>query len=381
MVAAAVVLLALNLRTLIASLPPLLPDIRDDLHLSATVAGLLTTLPVVCFGAFAPVLPRLARRVALEQILVWCAVVTLGSAALRGVGTTATLFVASLLAGCAVAIAQGALPILIRTRFAGSTGHLMGAYSMALPLGATLAAATAVPLSHLLGHSWPRSLAFWLLPAAPAVLIWAAIARRGATLIEGPPPAPLRLDPLAWTVALYFGAQSAGFYAGLAWIPEILVSKGYSETSAGVLQALNSLVSMAPALAVPILAARLGNQLQILVAVVAVASAGIVGLLVAPGAAIAWVALIGLGQGGMLGLGLILPVLRAATAQAVASLTAMSLCVGYIVAAAGPWILGLVHDLSGTWSLPLVALLAITLVQLVPGVHACGRRALQSEGR
>jgi MFS transporter, CP family, cyanate transporter len=83
----------------------------------------------------------------------------------------------------------------------------------------------------------------------------------------------------------------------------------------------------------------------------------------------------------MLGLGLILPVLRAATAQAVASLTAMSLCVGYIVAAAGPWILGLVHDLSGTWSLPLVALLAITLVQLVPGVHACGRRALQSEGR
>jgi MFS transporter, CP family, cyanate transporter len=189
------------------------------------------------------------------------------------------------------------------------------------------------------------------------------------------------MDPLAWTVALYFGAQSAGFYAGLAWIPEILVSKGYSETSAGVLQALNSLVSLAPALAVPILAARLGNQLQILVAVVAVASAGIVGLLVAPGAAIAWVALIGLGQGGMLGLGLILPVLRAATAQAVASLTAMSLCVGYIVAAAGPWILGLVHDLSGTWSLPLVALLAITLVQLVPGVHACGRRALQSEGR
>jgi MFS transporter, CP family, cyanate transporter len=312
---------------------------------------------------------------------VWCAVVTLGSAALRGVGTTAALFVGSLLAGCAVAIAQGALPILIRTRYAGSTGRLMGAYSMALPLGATLAAAAAVPLAHVLGHSWPRSLAFWLVPAAPAVLIWVAIARRSATLIEGPPPAPLRTDPLAWTVALYFGAQSAGFYAGLAWIPEILVSKGYSETSAGALQAIGSLVSMAPALAVPILAARLSRQLQILVAVVASASAGIVGLLVAPGAAIAWVALIGLGQGGMLGLALILPVLRAGTAQGVASLTAMALCVGYIVAAAGPWILGLVHDLSGTWSLPLVALLAMTLVQLAPGVHACGRRTLQSDGR
>jgi MFS transporter, CP family, cyanate transporter len=253
----------------------------------------------------------------------------------------------------------------------------MGAYSMALPLGATLAAAAAVPLAHLLGHSWSRSLAFWLLPAVPAVLVWIAIARRGATLIEGPPPAALHLDPLAWTVALYFGVQSASFYAGLAWIPEILVSKGYSETTAGALQAANSLVSMGPALMVPILAARLGHQLTILFAVVAATSAGIVGLLVAPGVALLWVALIGAGQGGMLGLALILPVLRAKTAQSVASLTAMALCVGYIVAASGPWVLGLVHDVSGTWTLPLFAFLAITLAQLAPGIHACGERALR----
>jgi CP family cyanate transporter-like MFS transporter len=376
LVAAAVVLLALNLRTLIASLPPLLPDIRDDLHLSATVAGLLTTLPVVCFGAFAPVLPRLARRVSLERILVACAAVTVVAAALRGVGTTVALFVGSLLAGIAVAIAQGALPILIRTRFTASTGRLMGAYSMALPLGATLAAAAAVPLAHLFGHSWPRSLAFWLLPAVPAVLVWTSIARQGETLLEGPPPESLRLHPLAWSVALYFGAQSASFYAGLAWIPEILVANDYSETSAGALQAAGSLVSMVPAFAVPILAARLGHQLQILVAVVATTSAGVIGLLVAPGAGLVWVALIGIGQGGMLGLALILPVLRATTAQSVASLTAMALCVGYVVAAAGPWILGLVHDASGSWSAALVALLAITLVQLVPGAHACRARVV-----
>jgi MFS transporter, CP family, cyanate transporter len=376
LIAAAVVLLALNLRTLIASLPPLLPDIRDDLHLSATVAGLLTTLPVVCFGAFAPVLPRLARRVSLEGILAGCAVVTIVAAALRGAGTTGALFVGSLLAGVAVAIAQGALPILIRTRFTAHTGRLMGAYSMALPLGATLAAAAAVPLAHLLGHSWPRSLAFWLVPAVPAALVWSAIARGGRTLLEGPASPSLHLEPLAWSVALYFGFQSAGFYAGLAWIPEILVSNDYSETSAGALQAVGSLVSMAPAFAVPILAARLGHQLQILIAVVAAASAGVLGLLVAPSAGLLWVALIGVGQGGMLGLALILPVLRARSAQSVASLTAMALCVGYIVAAAGPWILGLVHDASGSWSAALVAFLIITLAQLAPGAHACRARLL-----
>jgi CP family cyanate transporter-like MFS transporter len=377
MVAAAVVLYALNLRTLIASLPPLLPAIRHDLGLSATVAGLLTTLPVVCFGAFAPVVPRLARRAPLEHILTGCGVLTVAAAALRGAGSTAPLFAASLLAGVAVAAAQASLPILIRTRYSGAMGRLTGAYSMALPLGATLAAALAVPLAELLDGSWPASLAFWALPALPAVAIWPLLARGTATTLRGPPPPPLRLDPLAWTVALYFGIQSAGFYAGLAWLPEILVDHGYSDTTAGLLQAVNSLVSMAPALAVPILASRMRDQRPILFVVVATAATGVIGLLVAPDAGLLWVALIGLGQGGMLGLALILPVLRARTPPAVASLTAMALCVGYLVASTGPWILGAVHDLSGTWSLALVALVAITLAQLIPGVHACADRTVR----
>ena len=376
-IAAAVVVYALNLRTLIASLPPLLPDIRDDLGLSATVAGLLTTLPVICFGLFAPVVPRLARRVPLVRLLTACAVATVAAAALRGAGTTAALFAASLLAGSAVAVAQAALPILLRSRFARATGVLMGAYSMALPLGATLAAALAVPLARALGDSWPRSLASWALVALPMVTVALALARTGATRIEGPPSAPLRLQALAWTVGLYFGTQSAGFYAGLAWLPEILVAHGYADTTAGLMQAVGSLVSMGPALAVPILASRLAGQRPILLAVVASALTGVLGLLVAPGAALAWVVLIGLGQGGMLGLALILPVLRAATPATVASLTAMALCLGYLVASVGPWVLGVAHDVSGDWTLPLVALAVITVAQLVPGLHACADRTLR----
>jgi CP family cyanate transporter-like MFS transporter len=377
LVAAAVVVFALNLRTLIASLPPLLPEVRDDLGLSAAVAGLLTTLPVVCFGLFAPVVPRLARRVALERQLAACAVVTVIAAALRGTGTTGGLFAASMLAGLAVAVAQAALPILIRTRYPGATGPLTGAYSMALPLGATLAAALAVPLAELLGDSWERSLASWALLALPAVGVALALGASRVTLIEGPPSAPLRLQPLAWSVGLYFGIQSAGFYAGLAWLPEILVDDGHAEATAGLLQAVSSLVSMAPALAVPILASKLADQRPILAAIVASALTGVLGLLVAPGASLLWVALIGLGQGGMLGLALILPVLRASTPAAVASLTAMALCLGYLVASTGPWVLGLVHDLSGDWSLPLVAFAVITVLQLAPGVHACADRTLR----
>jgi CP family cyanate transporter-like MFS transporter len=338
--AGAVILLALNLRTVIASLPPLLAEVRVDLGLSATAAGLLTTLPVVCFGAFAPVVPRLARRMSLERILTVCAIVTAVAAGLRGAGTASALFGASLLAGCAAAVAQGALPILIRLRWTKETGRLTGAYSMALPLGATLAAATAVPLEHALGDSWSRSLVFWVIPAALAAVVWPVVSRGPGTKISGPVPTPLRMDPLAWAVAAYFGVQSAGFYAGLAWIPEILESHGYSDSAAGGLQAVNSLA-------------------------------------MAPEVALLWVALIGLGQGGMLGVGLILPVLRARTPQGVASLTAMTLCAGYLIASTGPWILGVLHDRTGSWTAPLVALLVIIVLQLIPGVPACRDRTLR----
>ncbi len=375
-VVAAIVLLAINLRTVIASLPPLLSDVRADLGLSATVAGLLTTLPVVCFGALALAGPRLARRVPLEQILVACALATAAGAALRGVGSTPALFAGSLVAGAAVGIAQAALPVLIRLAFPGATGLLTGAYSMALPLGATLGSGAAVPLARAFDGSWAASLAAWALPAALAAALWAPAAVRRRTLVRGPSPEPLRREPLAWWVAAFMGVQSMAFYAGLAWLPEILQDRGWSAGEAGALQALSSLVSILPAFLVPVLAVRRRTQTLVLVTTVGIAAVGVVGLLSAPAAAPAWVLLIGLGQGGALGLGLILPVLRAAKVGGVASLTAMTLCVGYLMASTGPWLLGAVHDISGGWTAPLLALLAITLLELLPGLPAARDRVL-----
>jgi CP family cyanate transporter-like MFS transporter len=375
-VLAAIVLLGVNLRTVIASLPPLLADVRADLGLSATVAGLLTTLPVVCFGALALVGPRLARRVPLELVLVACAVATAAGAALRGIEDAPALFAGSLLAGAAVGIGQATLPVLIRLAFPDATGLLTGAYSMALPLGATLGSGAAVPLADAFGGSWTASLAAWAVPAAAAAAVWAPAAARRRTLVRGPLPEPLRGEALAWWVAAFMGVQSTAFYAGLAWLPEILQDRGWSAGEAGALQALASLVSILPAFLVPVLAARRPTQTLVLMATVGIAAIGVVGLLSAPTAAPVWVLLIGLGQGGALGLGLILPVLRAARAGAVASLTAMTLCLGYLMASTGPWILGAVHDIVGGWTAPLVVLLAITLLELLPGLPAARDRVL-----
>jgi CP family cyanate transporter-like MFS transporter len=374
-----IVLLALNLRTLVASLPPLLTHVRADLGLSGFAAGLLTTLPVLAFGAFAPLAPRLTRRVSIERVLVGCALLTAVAAGLRGAGGWAPLFAGCAVAGFAVALAQAVLPVFIRLRHPEMTGLLTGAYSMSLTLGATLAAALAVPLEDALG-SWEASLAAWALPAAVAALVWLPAALREGTTVTGPPAPGLWGNRLAWNVSLFMGVQSMAFYAGLSWLPSVLEDAGFSEGEAGTLQALGALVQLAPAFAVPVLAARSRNQIGILVAIVVFSTAGVVGLILAPRAALLWILVFGIGQGGALGLGLILPVLRGGDAASVASLTAMSLCVGYIVAAAGPWLLGAANDLTGGWTVALIVLAGICVLELAPGLPASRARTVEGRG-
>ena len=336
---------------------------------------MLTALPVLCFGAFAPVVPRLVRRVAIERVLVGCALLTGAALALRGAGGVAPLFAGTLLAGAGVAIAQVALPVLIRTAHSEHVGRLTGAFSMALPLGATIAAGLAVPLEHALG-SWEASLACWSLLAIAAGLVWLAAGGPG-TRVEGAMPARLRGDRLAWSVALYFAIQSMAFYIGLSWLPSILADDaGYSEQTAGLLQALSALAQLPTAYLVPELASRRRSQAGILAAIVTVSAVAVLGLIVAEGAAPLWMIVLGAGQGGALGLALILPVLRGGTPAAVSSLTAMTLSVGYLTASVGPWLGGVLHDATDAWGATLALLLGVTVLQAVPGVPASRERLL-----
>ena len=371
----AVVLLAINLRSVLAGLPPLVEDVRDDLGLSAAAAGVLTTLPVLCMGAFAPVAPRAAARVSMERALVACALLTAAGTGIRALGSTGSLFAAGLAIGVAIALAQALLPVLIRTRYHAASGLLTGAFSMALVLGSVLAAGLAVPLERLLG-GWEWSLAFWALPALLAALVWLPAALRPGTTVARGGGAPLRSSALAWAVSAFFGIQSMAFYASLSWIPSILEDGGWSSEAAGGLLAFGALCGLLPAFLVPVLAARARNQIRVLLAIVLMPAAGLAGVLALPDLAPLWMVLIGFGQSGALGLALALPIHRGGDAPTVASLTAMALCVGYLVAAAGPWLLGAVHDASGDWTLPLVVLIAMTLAELLPGVPAARARTI-----
>ena len=369
-------LLAINLRTVFASLPPLVTDIRHDLGLSGAVAGLITTLPVVLLGALAPVAPRLAQRLPIERILVACALLTAAGVGVRGVGGVAALFAGSLLAGAAIAFTQVLLPVLIRDRYKHTVGLLMGVMSAGITLSAAVCSGLAVPLEHLLGGSWQASLAVWAIPALVAAAAWLPRAVRDHTEVERGPALSLWRIPLAWSVAVFFAMQSMAFYGTLAWLPSILRDDGYHAGAAGGLTALAQIVQFAPAFLVPVVAARRPSQSALLAGIVGFGVAGLIGLVSAPGVAVLWMVFLGIGQGGALGMALILPVLRGGDIRTVAALTAMSMCAGYLIASVGPFLVGAAHDLSGNWTVPVVVLIAMTAFEAVPGVNAVRDRSV-----
>lgn len=366
----AVVLVALNQRPAVVGVAPVLGDIRTDTGLSSALGGLLTSLPVLCFGAFAPLAPGLARRLGLETAVAASLVLLAGGTALRLLDPVAALYGGTVVAGAAIATANVLVPAYVKREFA-QPGLVMGLYSAALNAGAALAAGLTVPIAMALGVGWRVALASWLLLAVLALAVWLPVAgtgrsRRGAAASPGPSWGLLR-HGLAVRVTVFLGMQSTQFYAVAAWLPTLLVDAGLPVADGGLLLAVCTVTGAVGAFFGPTVAGRLQErgrgQRLLVVAVVIGYATGVGGLLLWPATgSVVWVSLFGLAQGGGFALALTLIVLRSATPLTAARLGGVAQCLGYLVAATGPVVLGALHDLTGGWEWPLVLL----LVLLVP---------------
>ncbi|MNM36475.1 Inner membrane transport protein YeaN [compost metagenome] len=346
------VLVALNLRPALSSMAPVLGQVSEGLGLSASQAGLLTTLPVLCLGLFAPLAPILARRFGSERVILGILVtLALGIAVRSSLGETG-VFLGSLMAGASIGIIGVLLPGIVKRDFPQHAGTLTGVYTMALCLGAAMAAGATVPLAQHFEGSWALGLGFWVLPALLAMLVWLPQARQGhgqhkvAYRVRG-----LWRDPLAWQVTLYMGLQSSLAYIVFGWLPSILIGRGLSPTEAGLVLSGSVIVQLISSLSAPWLATRGKDQRLAIVIVMLVTLAGLFGCLYAPIEGLwGWAILLGLGQGGTFALALTLIVLRSKDAHVAANLSSMAQGVGYTLASMGPFAVGLVHDLTGGWS-------------------------------
>ncbi len=369
LLAPAVVLVAINLRPAVAGVGPVLPELRAGLALPGAAVAVLTTLPVLCFGLLALAAPQLARRYGIEAVLVGIMAALAAGVLGRVLGGPAALFAGTVVAGGAIAIGNVLLPPLIKRDFPGRTGTMVGVYTMAVSGAAAVAAGLAVPLAAVSGLGWRGALGAWAVPAAVAALAWLP-RLRGRTRPPRTPPAGRSLlrDPLAWQLTVFFGLQSLSFYAVLGWLPSMYRDFGASPALAGFLLSLSGLVQIPVSLVLPGLAGRARNQVGHAVAGTALIGAGLAGVLLAPMAApYLWVVLVGTGQGACFALGLNLLVLRTRHVADTARVSAMAQSIGYTVSAAGPLLVGLLHDATGSWSAPLALLLVLLVPQAVSG--------------
>ena len=384
-------LVALNLRAAVTSLGALLDEIRVGLGLSGTMAGLVTTLPTIAFAGLGALTPWLVRRWAAPRVLVLAMVALTAGQVLRAVTGSAAVFVlTSALALAGIAVANILLPMLVKQHFPHRTGLVTGAYTMALTVGTTVAAASAVPVAHAFG-SWRAGLGVWAGLAALAVIPWvplalrARAARRAADRAATPAvvAAPARVRPgrtrLGWAMAVYFGAQSLSGYAIMGWLAQLFRDAGYRPEAAGLLLAGVTALGVPVALTMPALAGRLATLRPLVLSLTAFSTAAYVGLALAPrGLAPLWVLLLALGQGAF---PLILTTigLRARTAEGTVALSAFAQSTGYVLAALGPLLVGILYEATGGWTAPLGFLLVALAVQTTAGMVIARPRYIEDE--
>ncbi|MCZ9346217.1 CynX/NimT family MFS transporter [Streptomyces sp. TRM76130] len=386
-----IVLTSVNLRPAITSAGALLEEVRDGLGMSGSVAGLLTSVPPLCFAVFGVTAPRLARRFGPGAVVcAGLAAVAAGLLIRPYAGGTAGFLAATALALMGIAVGNVLMPVIVKRWFPDRVGPMTGLYSMALACGTAVAAAATVPVTDALGGDWQSGLAVWAAPAAVAVLPWLPFVRdRGAApaapavvALAAPADRPaLRItrSRTAWALAVFFGLQATGAYITMGWMAQIFRDAGVSAGTAGLLLAVTMAMGIPLAFVIPRVAARLPHQGPMVLVLGVCGLAGYAGLWLAPaGGAWAWALLLGVSNCAF-PLALTMVGMRAKTGPGVAQLSAFAQSTGYLISIPGPLLVGVLYQHSGGWGLPIALMSALMVPQMAAGVLAGRNRTVEDE--
>lgn len=381
---AAILLAAVNLRTAVTSVTPLLDLLGQTFGFGTTMTGVLGMLPTAAFALFGVGTPALARRLGLERTALLAMALALVGLLLRssavGVGS---LLLGSVVALAGMGIGNVVVPPLVKRYFANRVGTMSTLYISVLQLGTMLPALLAVPVANVAG--WRVSLGMWALLALAAVLPWLMMVRRSprhdaSTQAADPAALPhgrVWATSLGWGMTLMFGMTSLMTYSMFTWLPRIVVEAGASPAFGGVMVAVFSALGLLPSLVMPALAVRLRNPFALAVLGFAAYVTAFAGLLLAPmKAPLLWACLLGIGPS-TFPLALTLINLRTRTATGSAALSGFMQGVGYTFSCLGPFLMGWLHSLSGDWLAPFGFLFGCAVVMLVAAWFACKPRKLE----
>lgn len=382
-----IIFVAFNLRPAITSIGPLVGMIRTDTGLSNAGAGFITTLPLLAFALLSPIAPRVAQKLSREKTI-FLALILLGLGIItRSLGWVSTLFIGTGLIGIAVAFCNVLLPGMVKQSFPTKVGLMTGMYTVALAISAGIAPGISVPLAENFQLGWQGSLCVWAIIVVVAIIIWLPQLKKGLgdsaipnTTQSG--QTALYKSSIAWQLTIFMGLQSLIYFCMIAWLPEILRGYGIATETAGWMVSLVQFSGIPFNFLIPIIADRLSNQKILAFGIGFMCTVGITGLLI--GGSLPFLAVciicVGIGTGAALSLALTLMALRAENATQAGNLSGMAQSFGYLLAALGPIVMGILFDVLHSWTLLLILLIGIAIIMTIAGIGA-GRNQYVLERR
>ncbi|MGF2146006.1 CynX/NimT family MFS transporter [Vagococcus fluvialis] len=369
-----IIMIATNLRAPITSVGPLVGTITNSLNLTGAQAGLITTLPLIAFAIISPIAPKLARKFGTETTILGALILIILGLSIRYLPSISTLFLGTAILGCGIAIGNVLIPSIVKQEFQNQSGLVTGTYSVSMNLTGAIASGVSIPLIEKLGWTWNQAFSLWIILAALALLAWLPqLKNKKATpevnLVDT--NNSIWHSSLAWSVSLFMGIQSFIFYVLVAWLPEMLISQGIPSSKSGGMLSLLQLTLLPTTFIIPIIAEKRPNQKSLVVISFTLFTLGISGLMFSSLAVISLsIIAIGIAGGIAFSLSMMFFNLRTSTPKEAADLSGMAQSIGYILAAVGPFLFGLLHDLTNNWQSSLFLLIGITIILLFVGLNA-----------
>lgn len=385
----AIVFIASTLRAPLTSVGPVVEEIKQVMEIGNSVAGILTTIPLIIFAIVSPLVSKVTSRLTMSRTIFYSAILLIIALFLRIAGDFNLFIIGTLLLGIAIAFGNVVLPSYVKWYFPMQIGLATGIYSGTMNFTAGLGGGLSFPLSEISPIGFRLSLSFWVIFAVIALLLWIPKARTGARLekatvdqskLEPSKKVNIGKSKLAWMVALTMGFQSMVFYTMVAWVPSILIDRGLEPTTAGYLLMLNQFSQVPMTFIFPIVASKLKDQRILVVIITILFLIGfslfftqslvllIIGIVIA-----------GLAMGACFSLCMTFFSIRANTSEGSISLSGFGQSVGYLIAAIGPFLIGYLYDATGNWNSGIVALIIMSILIFVFGYPAAKNKVVEDE--
>lgn len=372
------IMMGLILRVPFTSIPPILTDIAHGLHVSVNSLGTLTTIPLLMFAIFSPIAPQIARKFGIVRTFAGVLILLMVGSLLRIVNVS-LLFIGTALIGIGIAMLNVLMPPAIMMYFPNKIGKLTAIYTTVMTCATALMSALAVPITQ--HSSWQMMIVILTVLLAVAFIIWLPNIKHEKTnqaIFSTADDEKINHQsawrtPKAWIMLLFSGLQSLLFYTGLTWLPTMATEAGLSQTLAGNLSGIYSLIGIPFTLVLPaIIEAVSIRKRRLLMSFFNILGIiGIVMLFWQQSSFIYWLIislLIGCATGALFPYLMTAFSLKATTPEHSAELSGMSQSGGYLVASIGPFLFGYGHTLCHSWTLVTACLLGLTVIMMVANI-------------